>query len=303
VVYIATEGPLGWSAVRAARRLRVPVFSGFHTNFHSYSEHYHLGWLRFLILRYLCGFHNRTFGTVVASVELRDRLHAIGIKNVSVLGRGVDSQLFRPERRSAALRRMWGASDHDLVVLYVGRVAAEKNLGLAIEAYRAMQRVNQAVKFVIVGDGPLRATLQNQHADVIFAGVHKDKELAKRYASADVFLFPSETETFGNVTLEAMASGLVVVAYDYAAARMHITDGKTGVLIPCGQSSAFVGAAAKLARETQSLAKMRRQGRAHAATLDWQYVVDRFSRILMSALQPARSVAGDIAAEAIEVMP
>ena len=303
VVYVATEGPLGWSAVRTAERLGVPVFSGFHTNFHSYSEHYHMGWLRFFILRYLCRFHNRTLGTLVPSVELRDELQAMGLQNVSVLGRGVDSQLFSPERRSVALRRVWRASDNDLVALYVGRVAAEKNLSLAIEAYHAMQRVNPAVKFVVVGDGPLRAALQEKHADLIFSGVHKDKELAKYYASADVFLFPSETETFGNVTLEAMASGLVVVAYDYAAARMHVTDGETGVLVPYGQASKFVGAAAKLARGTDSLAKMRQQAREHAATLDWQCVVDRFAGILMSGLHQDRSVRPNIAAEAIEAMP
>jgi glycosyltransferase involved in cell wall biosynthesis len=284
VVYVATEGPLGWSAVRAACRLRIPVFSGFHTNFHSYSNYYHLGCLDSLILRYLCKFHSRTLGTIVASPDHRDRLHAIGLKNVSVLGRGVDSQLFSPKRRSRALRRTWRASDKDLVVLSVGRVAPEKNLGLAIEAFRAMQRVNPTIKFVIVGDGPLRAALQKKHPDLIFCGVHRDEELAKRYASADVFLFASETETFGNVTLEAMASGLVVVAYNYAAARINITDGETGVLVPYGQPRAFVGAATKLACEPRSLARMRQQAREHAVTLDWHRVVDRFARILTSTL-------------------
>jgi glycosyltransferase involved in cell wall biosynthesis len=303
VVYVATEGPLGWSAVRAAKRLRIPVYSGFHTNFHSYSKHYHFGWLHFLILRYLRKFHNRTLGTLVASADLRDRLQAMGLKNVSVLDRGVDARLFSPKRRSSALRRMWRASDNDLVVLYVGRVAPEKNLGLAIESYRAMQQVNKAVKFAIVGDGPLRAALEKKYSDLIFCGVYTGKELAKRYASADVFLFPSETETFGNVTLEALASGLVVVAYDYAAARMHITDGETGVLVPYGQSPAFVGAATKLASEPQSLAKIRRQARAHAATLDWPCVVDRFARILMAAMHPDRSASVAVASEANAAMP
>jgi glycosyltransferase involved in cell wall biosynthesis len=295
VVYVATEGPLGWSAVGVARRLRIPVFSGFHTNFHSYSEHYHLGWLRFLILRYLRRFHNRTAGTIVASLDLRDRLQTIGLKNVSVIGRGVDSRLFTPKRRSSALRRLWCASEDDLVMLYVGRLAPEKNLGLAIESYRAMQRVNNAVKFVIVGDGPLRAALQTRHPDLIFCGVHKGEELAKRYASADVFLFPSETETFGNVTLEAMASGLMVVAYDYAAARMHITHGETGMLVPYGDSQAFVRAAGKLACEPQSIAKMRSQARAHAAAFDWQRVVDRFATLLTGVLDQHDSASTEVA--------
>jgi len=211
-VYVATEGPLGWSAVSAARRLRIPVFSGFHTNFHTFSEHYHIGWLSGLIYRYLIAFHNRTAGTFVATGDLRSDLEARGVKNVSVLGRGVDSRLFTPERRSAALRRAWRASDADLVALYVGRVAMEKNLALAIASYRAMQRLKPGIRFVIVGDGPERAPLQKSNPDLIFCGTHTGESLAERYASADIFLFPSETETFGNVTLEAMASGLAVVA-------------------------------------------------------------------------------------------
>jgi glycosyltransferase involved in cell wall biosynthesis len=288
VVYVATEGPLGWSAVRAARRLEIPVFSGFHTNFHSYSKHYRASWLQPLILRYLCEFHNRTRGTLVPNVDLRDRLQVLGFNNVFVLGRGVDSQLFTPERRCAELRRQWGASENDLVVLYVGRVAPEKNLGLALEAYRAMRRFNDSAKFVVVGEGPLKATLQKRHPDLIFCGVHTGEQLATHYASADVFLFPSETETFGNVTLEAMASGLVVVAYNYAAAKMHITHGETGVLAPYGDAKAFVDLAAKLVREPQALHRMRRQAREYVTSVDWLHIVERFATLLTGACEQSR---------------
>ena len=290
VVYVATEGPLGWSAVRTAQRLGIPIFSGFHTNFHSYSRHYHAGWLQHVIFRYLCKFHNRTIGTLVPSIDLCNRLQAIGFKNVSVLGRGVDNQLFTPERRCAELRQQWRVADNDLVALYVGRLAPEKNLGLVINAYRAMQRFRRSTKCVIVGDGPLCAALQRDHPDLIFCGVHTGEQLAKHYASADVFLFPSETETFGNVTLEAMASALVVVAYNYAAARMHITHGETGVLVPYGQSQAFVDAAVKLAREPQSLHQIRRQAREYVASIDWQGVVERFVSLLTGALMQSHPV-------------
>ena len=120
-------------------------------------------------------------------------------------------------------------------------------------------------------------------SDLIFCGVHTGEQLAKHYASADVFLFPSETETFGNVTLEAMASGLAVVAYDYAAAHMHLT-GETGVLVPYGDAQAFVEAAAQLARKPWPWRQMRRQARAYAARIDWQRVVERFETLLTSAL-------------------
>jgi glycosyltransferase involved in cell wall biosynthesis len=295
IIYVATEGPLGWSALKIAQRLEIPIFSGFHTSFDRYSRYYHLGWLQPLVTRYLYSFHNRTLGTLVASPDLRDRLRGMGMKNVSIMDRGVDSRLFDPARRCATVRRAWRAADRDLVALYVGRVAAEKNLALAIEAYRAMRRVDDGAKFVIVGDGPLRATLQEKHPDIIFCGVHRGDELARRYASADVFLFPSETETFGNVTLEAMASGLVVVAFDYAAARMHITDGQSGVLVPYGDSRAFVNAAVNLAHRPQSLIQMRHEARAHASFLDWQHVVNRFATLLIGVLerQPRDEVASE----------
>ena len=218
------------------------------TNFHSYSRHYRLGWLQPVVLRYLRWFHNRTRGTLTPSLDLRDRLQDLSFRNVSVLGRGVDAHLFNPQRRSADLRRKWGAAPDDPMALYVGRVAPEKNIELAITAFRAMQRRNAATKLVIVGDGPLRTRLQQKYPDLNFAGLRRDEQLAACYASADVFLFPSETETFGNVVLEAMASGLAVVAYDYAAARMHVTSGETGMRVPYADAGAFVAAAVRLAR-------------------------------------------------------
>jgi glycosyltransferase involved in cell wall biosynthesis len=114
--------------------------------------------------------------------------------------------------------------------------------------------------------------------------VHTGEQLAKHYASADVFLFPSETETFGNVTLEAMASGLAVVAYNYAAAKMHITHGKTGMLAPYGDAKAYVDSAAQLARDPQALRQIRRQAREYTVALSWQRVVDRFETLLTGAL-------------------
>jgi glycosyltransferase involved in cell wall biosynthesis len=280
VVYVATEGPLGWSALRIARRLAIPLFSGFHTNFHGYARHYGAGWLWPLVLRYLRRFHNRTLGTLVPSPGLRRQLHAAGFTNLSVLARGVDSRLFTPRRRSEALRQAWGAAAGDLVVLYVGRLAPEKNVPLVIEAYRAMQRVSGSLRCVIVGDGPSRAALEAAHPDLRFCGVQTGEHLAAHYASADVFLFPSETETFGNVTLEAMASGLAVVAYDYAAAHMHIRHGERGVLVPYGDVGAFIEAAVALARSPQVGRETGARARVYAAGVDWSTIVERFEKLL-----------------------
>jgi glycosyltransferase involved in cell wall biosynthesis len=282
VVYVATEGPLGWSAVRAGARLGIPVYSGFHTNFDRYMQHYGVGWLRRPIAAYLRRFHNAAAGILVSTPRLRVELQAVGFERLFVLGRGVDGSRFDPARRSLTLRRTWGASDDELVALYVGRLAPEKNVELAVAAYRAMQRAHGgAIRFVVVGDGPLRPALVRAHPDVVFCGVRTGDDLAVHYASADVFLFPSETETFGNVTLEAMASGLAVVAYDYAAARMHIENGVTGALARPGDARGFVDAAVTLARARQTLPALRRRARAATEGVHWPPVVERFEKLLL----------------------
>jgi len=280
IVYVATEGPLGWSAQRVARRLGVPVWSGFHTRFPEYARHYGGRWLAPAAWTYLRRFHNRTRGTIVADDGLRAELTAAGFANVHVLGRGVDSERFCPARRSKALRTTWGVRETDVAALYVGRLAAEKNVPLAIDAYRAMARAQTRVRLVIVGDGPLRGALEQAHPDVLFRGTQTGDTLAAHYASADVFLFPSETETFGNVTLEAMASGLAVVAYDYAAAGAHIVDGVSGALAPRGDARAFVRRASALAQSPERLVSLGMAAREHAARIGWAAIVDAFEALL-----------------------
>jgi len=294
-IYVATEGPLGLSALEAARGLRLPVLAGFHTNFHRYARHYHIGWTEPFVAWYLRYFHNRATGTVVATADLRSQLQVRGFHRVSVLGRGVDGDLFNPARRSASLRRAWGVSENDLVALCVGRVAAEKNIRLAIEAYQAMLGHHPSCRLVIVGDGPLRRTLERAHPDLFFSGMLTGDPLAAHFASADLFLFPSETETFGNVTLEALASGLAVVAYDYAAAREHVQPGRTGLLVPHGDAAGFVAAAATLARTPERVREMRGAIRESVSHLGWNRVVERFEGLFLDAARVATS-AGPVGA-------
>ncbi len=275
ILYIATEGPLGRSALGAAGRMGIPALSGFHTNFHAYSRHYGFGFLQKLILGYLRRFHNRSAGTLVPTPALASELHGLGFDNVSVLSRGVDSRLFNPAKRSRVLRRQWGAGDDDTVALYVGRLAPEKNLPLAVEAWRAMRERAAGTRLVLVGDGPMREILARQAPDIHFCGIKTGNALAEIYASCDVFLFPSETETFGNVILESMASSLVPVACDYAAAHMHIIDKCSGRLTPLGDSAAFISAAAELAGEKALLTRLGRAARNHAECYDWSVIVDQ----------------------------
>ena len=280
VLYVATEGLLGRSAVREAARQGIPVVSGFHTNFHSYSRHYHVGFMQRPIYDYLRRLHNRTACTLVPTDELRKRLLADRFANVEVLGRGVDSRRFTPSHRSDELRKRWGLGRNDQAVIYVGRLAAEKNLPLAVHAFRAMRAANPNLRFIIVGDGPFYQDIYADEPGVFFCGMQTGEPLAEHYASADIFLFPSETETFGNVTLEALASGLAVVAFDYAAAHIHIEHQQQGLLVPLGDHEGFIGAARELAGNPARVTTLRTAARRKAQLLDWQGVADRFEWLL-----------------------
>jgi glycosyltransferase involved in cell wall biosynthesis len=285
IVHIATEGPLGWSALTAAAKLKLPVSSGFHTNFHSYSKHYGMGFLKKPITAYLCNFHNRALATLVPTEGLRHELASRGFRNLHVVSRGVDTRLFSPSRRSLELRRTWGAGEHGIVAMYVGRMAAEKNLPLAVSAFLAMQQRNPRVQLVMVGDGPSRPSLANRNPNVVFAGTRSGEDLATHYASADVFLFPSMTETFGNVTLEAMASGLAVVAYEYAAARQCMVHEESGLLAPFGDARAFLGMAVGLMEDSARMLRLRLRARAVAQSINWESVIDRFESVLHEVIQ------------------
>lgn len=280
IVHVVTEGPLGNSALAAARRLGIPASSDFHTNFHSYSKHYGFGLLEPLIAGYLRRFHNRAACTFVPTRELRAQLAGEGYRDLLVVARGVDTRLFNPAHRSTELRNSWGVSDSDLVVIHVGRIAPEKNLPLVLAAFDGVQRRLPSSRLVLVGDGPQRAELQRRYAQHIFAGMRRDADLAAHYAAGDLFVFPSLTETFGNVTVEAMASGLAVVAYDYAAAREHLVHGETGLLAPFDDAQTFIRLAADLAVDGALRTKLGRNARLAAERIDWGEVVEEFALAL-----------------------
>ena len=280
VVHVVTEGPLGWSAVSAARKLGIPVTSGFHTNFDSYSAHYGAGWLRPAVSTYLRSFHRRTRATLVPTQALAATLAGEGVPGVRVVGRGVDTALFDPARRQPDLRRQWQGNTPGIgpICLYVGRLAPEKNLALAEEAFAAIEARQPGAQMIWVGDGPSRARLQASHPRQHFAGARIGEDLAAHYASADLFLFPSLTETYGNVVTEAMASGLAVLAYRSAAAAELIRDGANGITVAPGDARAFIHAATDLA--SRDTTDMGQSARFTALTRGWAGVIDRFEAVL-----------------------
>ena len=280
VVHLVTEGPLGWSALGAARRLGIPATSGFHTNFDRYSVHYGMGFLRPAVAAYLRTFHRRTRATLAPTMALAADLAGEGIPGVRVVGRGVDTALFDPARRDDGLRAAWGVGEDGLAVLSVGRLAAEKNLPLTLKAFDAIRAQRPDARLVLVGDGPLRRSLEERHPEHRFAGVRIGEDLAAHYASGDLFLFPSLTETFGNVTLEALASGVPTVAYRSAAAAELIADGVQGLTVSPGDEGAFVAAAVALALDDAGRPRLGRAARERSLACAWEQVVGDFETVL-----------------------
>jgi glycosyltransferase involved in cell wall biosynthesis len=279
VVHIATEGPLGWSALRAATKLRLPVSSDFRTHFESYSQHYGVGWLRKPIESYLRKFHNQASCTLTPTESLRQSLVRARFERVHVVSRGVDTSRFSPDHRSQLLRDTWGVAPEQPVALYVGRLAPEKNLSLLIRAADATHVANPHLKWVIVGDGPARLDLQQALPHAHFAGPRSGTDLSAHYASADWFAFPSLTETYGNVVPEAMASGLAVLAFDRAAAAECIRNDHTGVLVPSEDEQQFLQLANRLATDTAWVKRLGGAACAAVQSNSWETIADQMESI------------------------
>lgn len=275
IVHLATEGPLGASALLAARRLGLPTVSEFRTNFDAYTRYYGIGCLQGFIRGYLRAFHNRTGLTMVPTSLLANELQRCGFIKLATVARGVDASVFHPSHRSDHLRSAWGASRGSIVAISVGRLAPEKNLDLVHSAFLAMRRVHPDTHLVFVGDGPSKSQLQAKCTEATFAGMRSGSDLAAHYASADLLLFPSITETYGNVTLEAMASGLPVVAYDYAAASQMIRHGESGLLAKYNDPAHFIGLAASAARHSKTLPSIGLRARQCAESMDWNVILDK----------------------------
>lgn len=275
VIYVATESLLGKSALKAAGVLGIPAASGFHTNFQEYIGLYGVPGLESLAMGYLLRFHQRASCTFTPSRDMARRLADEGIRNVHLLGRGVDNTLFDPGKRCGVLRATWGARPATPVAMVVGRVSQDKNLSLAIETFRRMRSAFPDTRCVVVGDGPLRKGLERENGWVHFAGMRTGEDLARHYASADVLLFPSESETFGNVLLEGMASGLATVSYDYAASAMHVKNGVNGLKVPFGDRDAFMSAAVEAMRHGPE-SPLRACARADSGKLGWDAIIRDF---------------------------
>lgn len=301
IVHVATEGPLGFSSLRSARKLGIPVSSTFHTNFQDYCADYGAAFAARGMMAYLRWFHNKCALTTVPDPSLIERLEKDGVQRLEMLGRGADTELFNPTKRDAELRHSWGADDETPVAIYVGRAAAEKDIPLSLEAWRAARVNCPKLKMVVVGDGPVRKKLERQWPEVHFVGMRFDEDLARHYASADLFIFGSTSETFGNVVIEAMASGLAVLTYDYAAGKQFIESGKNGHLIKLNHREAFVQRTQEMVQHFDAQQLIREAARSTTEGYPWAATIDRFEGLLQNAVKSEQKVHQiDIVPEAVE---
>jgi glycosyltransferase involved in cell wall biosynthesis len=280
LVHIATEGPLGYAALSAANKLELPLTSSFHTNFHSYSRHYGFAFLTRPALAYLRHFHNRTRITLSPTAELNEELTRDGFHGMRLLARGVNTDVFNPVHRDQTLRRSWGVGANELVVVHVSRLAAEKNYQLLIKGFERIRSVQPSARFVLVGDGPLRKKLTRQYPWIHFTGFLPRADLARHYASGDLFLYASLTETFGNVVTEAMASGLPVLAFNYAAPARYVRNLENGLTVPINNPTEWLRSVDMLATNPALRLRLGTAARRTAEGISWIHVIDGFERDL-----------------------
>ncbi len=286
LVHIATEGPFGWAALRAARSLGVPTVSSYHTNFPHYFRLYGCGFLEPAAWGWLRRFHNATLKTFCPTVSIRNILEKRGFRNVAIWSRGVDAVRFHPSKRSQAMRAAWGAAPDETVLAYAGRLAPEKNLAMLIQAWRLLPK--GSARLLLIGDGPLRVGLEMQNDEgVIFAGYRVGEELARTYASADLFVFPSVSETFGNVILEGMASGLPAVGFYAPGPADIIENGVTGRLVETLDAPNLARAIETLIGDRSALTQMARSARAYAESQSWEEILGRLREHYLCTLAHA----------------
>jgi len=284
LVHTVSPTPLAYRAVTAARRRGLPAVASFHTHFVSYFRYYRVRPLEGAGWRVLRHFYGRCDAVFAPSRAMIRELDRNGIPDVRLWSRGIDPDRFNPGRRSEALRqRIPGEGP---IVLFGGRLVREKDLDDLVAMSGILRRRGEPFRLALVGDGPMRAELESRLPDARFAGHLEGTELAAWYASADIFVFPSTTETFGNVVLEAMASGTPPVVVDRGGVMDLVEDGRTGRVTAANHPEHLAGAVGELLRDEAGRARLGSAAREAAVERSWAAInralVDEY-RLLVAA--------------------
>ena len=276
IVHLATPDILGHRALTWALHRGLPVVSTYHTHFVSYLDYYGLGVGRPLFHAIARRFYDRCTEVYVPTPAMEADLREQGVTaTIRLWPRGIELDRFSPDHRSESWRLSHGLKPNEIVVSFVSRLVKEKGLDVFIETIQSLKTEGLPVRALVVGDGPERESLGESLPVAVYTGHLGGADLATAYASSDVFLFPSETETFGNVTLEAMASGLPTVCADAAGSRSLVTDEETGLLCPPRNAAAFTDATRRLTLDPELRSRLGDSGREAARAYDWPSVLAR----------------------------
>lgn len=291
LVHCATEFMIGWMGQRLAGARRVPVVSSYHTDFTRYADAYRVPWLARSVTRFIGRFHKRAARTYTPSAPARADLHAMGVSDVEIWGRAVDVSVFHPSKRSEPLRDTYGGRD-GFLLLHVGRLAPEKGVDRILAGFAFAQELlpRGAVQLVIAGTGPSEEALRRQAPpNVTFLGnLDRRAMLPRLYASADAFAFASLTETLGLVILEAMASGLPVIAVPAGGVADHLQHGANGLAYPANDSEALARCIVTLALDRAQRHRLASGARATAEALSWERELDRLDESYREVIELSR---------------
>lgn len=292
LVHVATPDLLGIRAVRWARRHDIPVVASYHTHFASYLHYYKLGFIEGMLWRYGRWFYRHCKQIYVPSRSMGDvlREHGIG-SELRLWERGVETQRYHPRLRDPDWRRQRGIGDDEVVVAFISRLVWEKGLDVYAEVIEGLADDGRPVRALVVGDGPAQDDLRERLPEsAVFTGFLEGEDLARAYASSDVFLFPSDTETFGNVTLEAMASGVPTVCADATGSNALVEHGVTGYLAPARQAADFLTLTRRLVDDPDLRRQFGEAARAAAEPYDWDVILGRllgYYREVLASGEPA----------------
>ncbi len=276
LIHLSAPDYIGYSALGYARKNAIPAVASFHTRFDTYPRYYGAKWLEKHLTNYMRHFYGRCEHVYPPSQSMADALRAEGVgKDIRLWTRGVEADLFNPDKRDLQWRRERGVDDEDVLVAFVGRVVLEKGIDVFADAVSQAAARDARVKALVVGEGPERARFEAKLKGGVFTGYLQGADLARAYASADVFFNPSITETFGNVTLEAMASGLASVCAQASGSRSLVAEGETGMLSPAEDGAAgYAGKILALAADAGARRAMGAAARRRSLNYDWGAILD-----------------------------
>ncbi len=282
LIHIATEGPLGWSALKAARKLKIPSISDFRTKFYTQHQQPGIQWLRGAVMAYLRKFHNSSQCTMVPTNELKRELTKMGFHNLEVVPRGVDTDLFNPEKRSIALRSSWGADDDTLVLIYIIQGNKDKHLKWILRALKLAKSTAGNIKLVLVTNRQVKPIQKSRTEDIVTAHDLQENEWPSYLASADLLLSPGVGDGLSNKVIEAMSSGLTIMTQTSIATSHLLINNVNSLVVPQDDESSFLTLFVQIIGQRKMLKDVGLKARQTAMSYEWNYVVERIEDIFQA---------------------